>query len=252
MSRTSQSTLLATALFAALLAAAPAYAQSAEKLARVEYATAQLALRENRPADALEGFESVIQTMGQQPVLLYYAGEAAFQAKLYDESKNYADRALAIEDAVFEASPEFQKLIELAARLKPQLKAQQAMEQVRRGFVDLGGGVIRDSSTGLNWTQSDNGQQISWQGAQRWCAQRGDGWRLPSADELQAVVEQAQSIGVTSVFKLSGGGFIRVWSGTQNGSSEAWAVYLNAGHRSSFSIEESANYDIGALCVRSP
>ena len=55
--------------------------------------------------------------VGPLPELLYYCAAASFQAKKLDQAKEYVDRALAIDDPEFEKTAEFQKLVELKARL---------------------------------------------------------------------------------------------------------------------------------------
>lgn len=44
--------------------------------------------------------------------------------------------------------------------------------------------VFADPATGLQWSVSDNGADIDWMGAQRYCAEMGAGWRLPVAAEI--------------------------------------------------------------------
>jgi len=145
------------------------------------------------------------------------------------------------------------------ARQAEQQRAETAArEAVLRRYADLGGGVIRDNESGLDWTQSDNGADIDWHQANAWCNQRGDGWRLPSVDELAALYDEsgqlATSCGaytckVYSGFRLTTPyGFY--WSGTAKGSSEAWFVDLLDGHR--YSIDVSISDDERALCVRRP
>ena len=54
-----------------------------------------------------------------------------------------------------------------------------------------GSGVLRDQSTGLEWTQHDNSQNVDRLSAENWCgnlALSGGGWRLPQATELQGLV----------------------------------------------------------------
>jgi len=55
------------------------------------------------------------------------------------------------------------------------------------GFMDLGGNVLFDVSTGLQWTQMDNGAFVDWHGADEYCRSlslNGGGWRLPSTSNL--------------------------------------------------------------------
>lgn len=53
------------------------------------------------------------------------------------------------------------------------------------GFEDLGNGRLRDTQTGVVWTQSDNGRDINWWEANDFC--QGKGQRLPTMEELAAI-----------------------------------------------------------------
>lgn len=121
-------------------------------------------------------------------------------------------------------------------------------------LVDAGGGVLRQPATGLEWTQADNGSDINWRNAKRYCEGKGGGWRLPDKDELYAIYDQSgalttpcngQTCEVSPLFRLSGLGY---WSGTAEGSSEAWYVFLDDGHRYPYTVSYAGN--LRALCVR--
>ena len=54
--------------------------------------------------------------------------------------------------------------------------------------IDRGGGVLEQVSSGLLWTQRDNGADISWDSARRYCEKlsiSGGRWRLPSERDLR-------------------------------------------------------------------
>jgi hypothetical protein len=54
-------------------------------------------------------------------------------------------------------------------------------------FIDLGGGVVLDSTTGLEWEQNANHGDFSWAGAVAYANDLtldGGGWRLPAIGEL--------------------------------------------------------------------
>lgn len=106
-------------------------------------------------------------------------------------------------------------------------------------FSDSGGGVMVDSQTGWQWTQSDNGYDIDWPSASEWCSQKGGAWRLPSSDELGALV------GKPGGFRFTGAYY---WTNERNGSSEAWGVGLGVGGRGSYDVSSSSGER--ALCVR--
>jgi hypothetical protein len=119
-----------------------------------------------------------------------------------------------------------------------------------------------DTATGLTWERTDNGSDVTWQEAGKYC--RGlrleghDDWRLPTIDELQGIYDsavniQGQCCGGESVtwhvkgnLKLSG----IDWSSTRgNAPGEAWAFFFIGGGRHT----DAPGGDISdgrALCVR--
>lgn len=114
------------------------------------------------------------------------------------------------------------------------------------------GGVVRDIKTGLEWTQSDNGSDVNWSEAKRYCAGKGSGWRLGSADELESLYDTLQSTPcgrqtcrASSKFKLTESWF---WSNDLHSSSYAWTVYLHVGTRNAHQV--NPRYYARALCVR--
>ena len=120
------------------------------------------------------------------------------------------------------------------------------------GFEDLGNGSLRDTRTGLVWTQSDNGRNIDWNGASAHCQTKG--MRLPTIDELQAIYERpgagTTSCGqwtckVSPLFRLTSFWF---WSGTKEGSSRAFDISLAADLWNASSPLDYSN-DLRALCV---
>ncbi len=113
-------------------------------------------------------------------------------------------------------------------------------------------GVVTDPRSGLKWAQSDNGTEISWPDAVKACSARGDAWRLPSIDELEALYDPAQSVAcggnychAASDFMLSGGWF---WSRESDGGTQAWGYNLDIGRRDLNAIAGSSYGR--ALCVR--
>jgi len=80
-------------------------------------------------------------------------------------------------------------------------------------FTDNGDGTITDSATGLMWMQNDNGSAILWEDAlnftENFTYAGYSDWRLPSAKELQSIVDYTRSPATTnsgainSIFNLS-------------------------------------------------
>ena len=121
-------------------------------------------------------------------------------------------------------------------------------------------GVLKDSSTGLQWTQTDNGKDIEWKDAGPYCESltlAGGHWRLPSVDELAAIYDEnatPSQCGVaqcktSTLFQMNN--FI-FWSGTpgepDNGPSRVWIVTLNFGKRLQAPIGDLSHGR--ALCVQ--
>ena len=72
-------------------------------------------------------------------------------------------------------------------------------------FVDNVDGTVTDSATGLMWAQSDSVEGIDWEDALSWVQQKNAGnylgyndWRLPSAKELQSIVDYTRSPATTN------------------------------------------------------
>jgi formylglycine-generating enzyme required for sulfatase activity len=108
-------------------------------------------------------------------------------------------------------------------------------------------------ASGPEWADSDNGSNVDWNKAMRYCASKGSGWRLPSVAELQGsyAVGQPTPCGpyeckFASKSRLTVPWF---WSNEQNGSSEAWYVNLGNGTREAVDVEGWLNSQ-RALCVR--
>ncbi len=133
----------------------------------------------------------------------------------------------------------------------------------RQDWKELSNGVLRDGIGGLQWTHADNGQDIDWKAALAFCAAKGAGWRLPSAEELEALFARAKLIGdsakcgkstcrAPALFRLTGAWF---WSSSRagyeqdDGRADVWGVVLVNGARTSALAD--IGYGSRALCVRS-
>jgi hypothetical protein len=137
-------------------------------------------------------------------------------------------------------------------------EAEQARKRasVVGGFSDEGGDVLRDTRTGLLWSQSDNGSYINMGDASRYCSGKGGGWRLPTSSELQGIYgsgggAKTQCGGyrcdVSPLFRLT---HVFVWSSEKEGVSQAWFVDLNNGNRNLVAVRNTNSNR--ALCVRRP
>jgi hypothetical protein len=67
-------------------------------------------------------------------------------------------------------------------------------------FVDNNDGTVTDTATGLMWAQTDSGEGMDWDEALAWVQQMNgedylgySDWRLPSAKELESIVDYTRS-----------------------------------------------------------
>lgn len=64
-------------------------------------------------------------------------------------------------------------------------------------FIDNGNGTVTDRKTGLMWATKDNGSDIEWAEAKKYCENyRGGGftgWRMPTQDELEWLYDSRKS-----------------------------------------------------------
>ena len=128
-------------------------------------------------------------------------------------------------------------------------------------FVDLGGGVVLDSSTGLEWEQGPSQQTYLWAEAKSHAETLpldGGGWRLAEVSELQELYTALKSLGgctdnIISV-DCSGdqGSFLGVsgnyWSATESEPGvRAWNVIFSTGLSDT---HPEAIYEYAAWAVR--
>ena len=60
-------------------------------------------------------------------------------------------------------------------------------------FIAYDNGTVKDTEKGLMWAAKDNGKDINWKDAKRYCENyRGGGytdWRMPTLDELAGLYD---------------------------------------------------------------
>jgi hypothetical protein len=124
--------------------------------------------------------------------------------------------------------------------------------------IDRGGGVLEQVSSGLLWTQRDNGADITRDSARKYCDQlsiSGKGWRLPSERDLQTLFLDAVGTkacgagfcGVPSGFSLTS---FQIWTGDTDDSGKGRFVNFEQGM--SGAAPSGYSYRSRALCVRNP
>jgi len=64
-------------------------------------------------------------------------------------------------------------------------------------FIAYDNGTVKDTKTGFMWASKDNGEDINWKDAKRYCENyRGGGytdWRMPTQNELTGLYDQSES-----------------------------------------------------------
>lgn len=124
-------------------------------------------------------------------------------------------------------------------------------------YVALGDGSVRDNETGLLWADKDNGGDIDWPDAMRFCEAMGPGWGLPSAEDLMRIYDAQRQVhqecigqlhcAITPLISLTG---LTPWTRQANGESEAWYVYLADGKPYAYASGNTQGKR--ALCVHAP
>jgi len=123
-------------------------------------------------------------------------------------------------------------------------------------FADLGQGVLRHCVTKADWTQADSAGDVDFAAAREQCAKRGEGWTLPKADELYAIVDRSGrssttcgrfTCNVSPRLTLTAPTF---WSSEVPGKDLGMTVNLMLGSRHLALEHMKAGYR--ALCVRQP
>lgn len=229
-----------------LCIAASAWAEPLNKEVQVDILMGKITslLQANKEADALPYFAE-LETMGTQlPESFYFYYIEALQKsgskeKTLSRAEDYLNR-------YGKAGKYYGKVIPIVSSLSI---------EVEKGRFREEGSVIVDSKTGLQWSQSDNGEDINWNEATSYCSNIGGGWRLPSIGELQAIIDPSLSVscGPTSTCRISPKFRLTewiFWTNERAGSSEAWFAGLVVGNRGAFPVERRHHHR--ALCVRRP
>jgi hypothetical protein len=124
-------------------------------------------------------------------------------------------------------------------------------------FIAYDDGTVLDTRTGLMWAAKDNGSEIVWQGAKRYCENyRGSGytdWRMPTQDELAGLYDKdkayksacGNTVHLTELIRLT---CSWTWASETRGSDAAGFNFL---HGVRAWVRQSHDGGLRALPVRS-
>lgn len=114
---------------------------------------------------------------------------AAFYEKLAGRVRLYAD-GLDPQAGRYDAASAASLIYSFGANsgLRSNMEMPRRAAPAREGprFERAADGVITDRRTGLQWLEGPD-EPTSWEGAQRWIAGLGGGWRTPALDELEGL-----------------------------------------------------------------
>jgi hypothetical protein len=116
---------------------------------------------------------------------------------------------------------------------------------VARYQWDLGNDTIKDMYTELEWRRQSNDTFQTWDQARSYCAGLGNGWRLPTPNELNTIVDPTRvNPALDPIFPKA---YNYTWS-VQSPffADEAWIVVIDQGS----SQRRGKNADSGVRCVR--
>ena len=136
--------------------------------------------------------------------------------------------------------------------LLPLLLAAVAVDASAARFTSAGPDTVRDAKTGFEWTASDGVQPLTWTASVQRCAALGDGWRLPTADELVTLYDKSGKLvttcgpgkcKVSPLFQLHE---VMFWSGDVKGA-DATLVALDEANR--MDVLNGGQHSFQSLCV---
>ena len=184
-------------------------------------------------------------------------------SELYPEKKLYQDKLKHYEAKLAEKRKNYWKKYKVkitkrppGKKYKPKISKSNEIERDGR-FIAYANGTVKDTKTGLMWAARDNGENINWKDAKRYCENYRDGdyteWRMPTPDELAELYNKSKTTGhgwenypihVTKLIKITD---LWVWASVTRGSEAALFDFL-VGRRSWDT--QSGSYYSRALPVR--
>ena len=103
-------------------------------------------------------------------------------------------------------------------------------------FIAFNNGTVLDTRTNLMWADGDNGADINWRAAKKYCENyRGGGysdWRMPTSDELEQLYNEkvwnTYGLSLTNLISLSG--------------CCPWASEIRGSHAAGFGFDDGERY----------
>ena len=126
-------------------------------------------------------------------------------------------------------------------------------------FIAYDNETVLDKKTGLMWAAKDNGRNVNWTNAKKYCDDYRAGgytdWRLPTQEELVALYDGAKpnkadcgfDVHLTKLIRLT---CIFVWTSETLGS-DAASFYFGAGGGQQYMVKKSLVDNYRVLPVRS-
>ena len=127
-------------------------------------------------------------------------------------------------------------------------------------FVAYDNETVLDKRTGLMWAAKDNGKDLNWKNAKKYCENYRGGdytdWRMPTENELLMMFDGAKpykadcgfDVHLTKLIKLS---CFFVWTSTTEGEDQASSFYFGEGEGTMFMFDKTLSENYRALPVRS-
>ena len=108
---------------------------------------------------------------------------------------------------------------------------------------------IKNPITGviLQVAEEDFPDSMDWYDAMAACQNLGNGWRLPTKEELKAMYEQLHKHGKGNFGDSIDGGGRWYWSSSQGNSNNAWSMYFDDGSDDDYLNKDN---DYGVRAVR--
>ena len=99
----------------------------------------------------------------------------------------------------------------------------------------------------LEWQADVPDRQFTWEDAKAYAASLGDGWRLPTIEELLTLVDYGKRNPACSVFPDCPSEWFWSSSPVSGSTTAAWSVYFGIGNADSTGV----SYTLRVRCVRS-